>query len=452
MCELNRKGRISQFLPVRVTGRLPLPEPVGGLLVYLAGELPTPVIDILVHLQSKTAERNIMRGPCCRSSNERKGGAEQAAGLATPALRPVVRQPGPPAAMLAAPDARPGAPARAAANAAGQDGAPRELQENVQTSIQDVSPLLHHLRSSYNELVELQLENHLKLVKMPATNFILKSSSMSDLINSKSDSAINRMFQQIGFLRVQMLDKGKLYSSSEAEPVEMSEEDAACTFCYCILKVGNNMFLRKCNCQRERPILAHEECTNNNPQPNEPCSQCNEPIQNIPMTLDRAPVPRNIMRGFDNFDTNHIWLDRFGVFNSEFPSGHLGRHLKEEEEEDDDDDDDDDDENGAQSQVVLVVVLVLVEELVNTRHSSQLSYSLCLSLHLSAKKLHMGSGVERKGDRTVEEKGNEVIQCLKHVELKGWPEIKSLPVHLQHLSALTYLELCYFDGLEALPE
>ncbi|KAM7492988.1 hypothetical protein LguiB_027597 [Lonicera macranthoides] len=74
---------------------------------------------------------------------------------------------------------------------------PNELQENVQTSIQDVSPLLHHLRSSYNELVELQLENHLKLVKMPAINFILKSSLMSDLIDSKSDSATNRMFQQI---------------------------------------------------------------------------------------------------------------------------------------------------------------------------------------------------------------------------------------------------------------
>ncbi|KAM7465086.1 hypothetical protein LguiB_012648 [Lonicera macranthoides] len=86
--------------------------------------------------------------------------------------------------------------------------------------------------------------------------------------------------------------------NGEAEPVEMSVKDAACTFCYCILKVGNNMFLRKCNCQRERPILAHEECTNNNPQPNEPCSQCNEPIQNIPMTLDRVPVPRNRMKGF----------------------------------------------------------------------------------------------------------------------------------------------------------
>ncbi|KAM7510669.1 hypothetical protein LguiB_009544 [Lonicera macranthoides] len=70
------------------------------------------------------------------------------------------------------------------------------------------------MRSSYNELVELQLENHIKLVKMPATSFILKSSSMSDIIDSKSDSTINRVFQQIGFLGVQMSDKGKLYSST----------------------------------------------------------------------------------------------------------------------------------------------------------------------------------------------------------------------------------------------
>ncbi|KAM7489596.1 hypothetical protein LguiB_027080 [Lonicera macranthoides] len=81
----------------------------------------------------------------------------------------------------------------------------KELQENIQMSIQDVFPLLHHLRSSYNALVELQLENHLKLVKMPATNFIMKSSS-----------------QQIGFLSVQMSDKGKLYSSSTYRTAEFS--------------------------------------------------------------------------------------------------------------------------------------------------------------------------------------------------------------------------------------
>ncbi|KAM7459524.1 hypothetical protein LguiA_036518 [Lonicera macranthoides] len=73
-------------------------------------------------------------------------------------------------------------------------------------------------RSSYNELVELQLENHLKLVKMPATNFIMKSSSMSDLIDSKRVSAINRVFQQIGFLSLQMSDKG---NSIQAVPTAL---------------------------------------------------------------------------------------------------------------------------------------------------------------------------------------------------------------------------------------
>ncbi|KAM7519701.1 hypothetical protein LguiB_018663 [Lonicera macranthoides] len=64
--------------------------------------------------------------------------------------------------------------------------------------------------SSYNELVELQLENHQKLVKMPTTNFILKSSSISDLIDSKSESAIDRVkyhfsstyfIEEFGFVR-----------------------------------------------------------------------------------------------------------------------------------------------------------------------------------------------------------------------------------------------------------
>ncbi|KAM7465586.1 hypothetical protein LguiB_013148 [Lonicera macranthoides] len=47
---------------------------------------------------------------------------------------------------------------------------------------------------------------------------------------------------------------------------------------------------------------------------------------------------------------------------------------------------------------------------------------------------------------------NDGIQCLKHVDLKGWPQIKSLPQQLQHLSALTFLRLHFFDGLESLPE
>ncbi|KAM7461040.1 hypothetical protein LguiA_029161 [Lonicera macranthoides] len=79
--------------------------------------------------------------------------------------------------------------------------------------------------------------------------------------------------------------------NGQAEPaVEMSEEEAVCTFCNCILKVGKVMFKRNCNCQRDPPILAHESCTNNNHQSNEPCSQCKKPIQNIRMILHQAPA------------------------------------------------------------------------------------------------------------------------------------------------------------------
>ncbi|KAA8519098.1 hypothetical protein F0562_013354 [Nyssa sinensis] len=90
----------------------------------------------------------------------------------------------------------------------------RAIIENIQKKIQDISPLLYHLRSTYNELVELQLENHLRLVKMPVANFLLKSSAMGNLIDSKSDSAISKVVQQIGFLGLQLSDKGKFYSGA----------------------------------------------------------------------------------------------------------------------------------------------------------------------------------------------------------------------------------------------
>ena len=72
MCELDRKGQISQVLPVRVTRRFPLLEPVGGLLVYPVNELPMPVIDIVAHLQTKTAERNISNGNKKKLTNNKK--------------------------------------------------------------------------------------------------------------------------------------------------------------------------------------------------------------------------------------------------------------------------------------------------------------------------------------------------------------------------------------------
>lgn len=91
---------------------------------------------------------------------------------------------------------------------------PSEVLQTLKKNIQDISPLLHNLRSSYNELVELQLENHLRLVKVPVSKFILKSSSMGILIDSMSDSAMNKIVQQIGFLGLQISDKGKFYTKT----------------------------------------------------------------------------------------------------------------------------------------------------------------------------------------------------------------------------------------------
>lgn len=94
-----------------------------------------------------------------------------------------------------------------------------EVIQNIRKNFQVISPLLYHLRSTYNELVQLQLENHIKLVKVPVTNFILKSSALGDLVDSKSDSAINKVVQQIGFLGLQLFDKGKFYSKTLVEDV-----------------------------------------------------------------------------------------------------------------------------------------------------------------------------------------------------------------------------------------
>lgn len=94
-----------------------------------------------------------------------------------------------------------------------------ELIQEIQKDIEVISPLLYHLRSTYNELVELQLENHIRVAKIPVVNFVLKSSALGDLIDSKSDSSINKVVQQIGFLGLQISDRGKFYSKTLVEDV-----------------------------------------------------------------------------------------------------------------------------------------------------------------------------------------------------------------------------------------
>ncbi|KAF9587111.1 hypothetical protein IFM89_039671 [Coptis chinensis] len=94
---------------------------------------------------------------------------------------------------------------------------PKSFFEDLPMSIQEISSLLHRLRSRHNELVELQVRNHLTSVKAPAVNFLLKLSGLGNLIDSKSESSISKVVEQIGFLGIQLVDRGKFYSRNLVE-------------------------------------------------------------------------------------------------------------------------------------------------------------------------------------------------------------------------------------------
>ncbi|XP_050231385.1 DNA-directed RNA polymerase V subunit 1 [Mercurialis annua] len=80
-----------------------------------------------------------------------------------------------------------------------------------------ISSLLSQLRSTYNQLMELQLENHIRCAKLPVTKFILRSSTIGDLIEYRSESAMTKVVQQIGFLGLQISDRGKFYTKTLVE-------------------------------------------------------------------------------------------------------------------------------------------------------------------------------------------------------------------------------------------
>lgn len=86
--------------------------------------------------------------------------------------------------------------------------------ENLQKDIQVISPLLSQLTKSYREPVELQIENHIRSVKGNIAKIVSKTSALGGLIDSKSESAFSKIIQQVGFLGLQLSDRGKFYSKS----------------------------------------------------------------------------------------------------------------------------------------------------------------------------------------------------------------------------------------------
>lgn len=91
---------------------------------------------------------------------------------------------------------------------------PNDIVYNIQARIQEFSSFFYHMRLTHNELIALPMEKQIRQLKVPITNHILKASAMGNLIDSKSESAISKVVQQIGFLGMQILDRGKLYSKT----------------------------------------------------------------------------------------------------------------------------------------------------------------------------------------------------------------------------------------------
>ncbi|XP_065868139.1 DNA-directed RNA polymerase V subunit 1 [Euphorbia lathyris] len=86
--------------------------------------------------------------------------------------------------------------------------------EKIRRNIKKASPFLGQLRSRYNELVEVQLLKHIRDAKRPVEEYILSSSALGDLVDPKSESAVTKVVQQIGFLGLQIADRGKFYSKT----------------------------------------------------------------------------------------------------------------------------------------------------------------------------------------------------------------------------------------------
>ncbi|XP_022866101.1 DNA-directed RNA polymerase V subunit 1 [Olea europaea var. sylvestris] len=91
---------------------------------------------------------------------------------------------------------------------------PGDILKNIQVDIQKISRLLRDLNACYSESIALQLENYLRSMKKPVTDFILGSSAIGHLVDSKSESALSKVVQQIGFLGLQLADRGKFYTGT----------------------------------------------------------------------------------------------------------------------------------------------------------------------------------------------------------------------------------------------
>ncbi|CAI0400152.1 unnamed protein product [Linum tenue] len=92
------------------------------------------------------------------------------------------------------------------------------VRDRIYCEFKVISPLLGNIRTTYNALIESQIENHIQQAKQPVVDFIRRS-ALGDLIHSKSGSGLKKVVEQIGFLGLQISDRGKFYSKLLVEDV-----------------------------------------------------------------------------------------------------------------------------------------------------------------------------------------------------------------------------------------
>lgn len=96
---------------------------------------------------------------------------------------------------------------------------PKYILADMHGKLQEISCSLSKSRSPIRDVQDLKVEDHLKILRLPIIDFILKSSSLGALIDSKSESSISKVLQQLGFLGLELFERGKLYSKTLVKDV-----------------------------------------------------------------------------------------------------------------------------------------------------------------------------------------------------------------------------------------
>ncbi|CAI9112935.1 OLC1v1013446C1 [Oldenlandia corymbosa var. corymbosa] len=97
---------------------------------------------------------------------------------------------------------------------------PEEYYDNAQVNLRSITQLLRGMRSSQSESLHLEINNRLRAVRMPMSNLVQSSSAIGLLMDSKSEGALNKVIQQIGFLGMQLSDKGQFYTKTLISDLE----------------------------------------------------------------------------------------------------------------------------------------------------------------------------------------------------------------------------------------